>query len=213
MIQITAQMRVLVAIEPVDGRKGIDGLVRLCQDTLAKDPFSGCVSVFRSRGGTTSIRLAIVLLYATGLHRGELFRLTPQDSDRGAHTLLIRAAKFHKSKLLPLPDDLTQEVDRYLQARCQTYPTALETEPLLWSPDRSNHVYTGTWLGNNLRILFDRAGLKTADAGRPRIHDFRQHADFPIMPRCPAGWALAAQPFWIRHNQRLSKKANSVSSG
>jgi hypothetical protein len=26
MIQITAQMRVLVAIEPVDGRKGIDSL-------------------------------------------------------------------------------------------------------------------------------------------------------------------------------------------
>jgi hypothetical protein len=33
MIQITAQMRVLVAIEPVDGRKGIDGLVRLCVRT------------------------------------------------------------------------------------------------------------------------------------------------------------------------------------
>ena len=56
MIQITAQMRVLVAIEPVDGRKGIDSLVRLCQDKLAEDPFSGCVFVFRSRGGT-SIRL------------------------------------------------------------------------------------------------------------------------------------------------------------
>ena len=36
MIQITAQMRVLVAIEPVDGRKGIDSLVRLCQDKLAE---------------------------------------------------------------------------------------------------------------------------------------------------------------------------------
>ena len=56
MIQITAQMRVLVAIAPVDGRKGIDGLVRLCQDKLAEDPFSGCVFVFRSRGGT-AIRL------------------------------------------------------------------------------------------------------------------------------------------------------------
>lgn len=32
MIQITAQMRVLVAIEPVDGRKGIDSLERLCQE-------------------------------------------------------------------------------------------------------------------------------------------------------------------------------------
>ncbi len=36
MIQITAQMRVLVAIEPVDGRKGMDSLARLCQETLAR---------------------------------------------------------------------------------------------------------------------------------------------------------------------------------
>jgi transposase len=56
MIQITAQVRVLVAIEPVDGRKGIDSLVRLCQEKLAEDPFSGCVLVFRSCRGT-SIRL------------------------------------------------------------------------------------------------------------------------------------------------------------
>ena len=35
MIHITAQMRVLVAIEPVDGRKGIDSLVRVCQSQLA----------------------------------------------------------------------------------------------------------------------------------------------------------------------------------
>ena len=56
MIQITAQMRVLVAIEPVDGRKGIDSLAQLCQEKLAEDPFSGCVFVFRSRSGT-AIRL------------------------------------------------------------------------------------------------------------------------------------------------------------
>ena len=56
MIQITAQMRVLVAVEPVDGRKGIDSLARLCQEKLAEDPFSGCVFVFRSRRGT-AIRL------------------------------------------------------------------------------------------------------------------------------------------------------------
>ena len=48
-------MRVLVAIEPVDGRKGIDSLARLCQDKLAEDPFSGCVFVFRSRSGTAIV--------------------------------------------------------------------------------------------------------------------------------------------------------------
>lgn len=53
MIQITPQMRVLVAIEPVDGRKGIDSLARLCREKLAEDPFSGCVFIFRSRRATT----------------------------------------------------------------------------------------------------------------------------------------------------------------
>jgi len=37
MIQITAQMRVLVAVEPVDGRKGIDSLARLCREKLAEE--------------------------------------------------------------------------------------------------------------------------------------------------------------------------------
>lgn len=52
MIQITPQMRVLVAVEAVDGRKGIDSLVALCRQRLEADPFSGCVFVFRSRSAT-----------------------------------------------------------------------------------------------------------------------------------------------------------------
>ena len=32
MIHITAQMRVLVAIEAIDGRKGIDALALLCRE-------------------------------------------------------------------------------------------------------------------------------------------------------------------------------------
>ena len=56
MLQITPQMRILVATEPVDGRKGIDGLAALCRQKLAEDPFSGCIFVFRTRSGT-SIKL------------------------------------------------------------------------------------------------------------------------------------------------------------
>jgi hypothetical protein len=39
MIQIAPQMRILVAVEPVDGRKGIDSLAQLCQERLLTDPF------------------------------------------------------------------------------------------------------------------------------------------------------------------------------
>lgn len=53
MMQLTAQMRILVAIEPVDFRRGIDGLCALCRTTLGSDPFAGTVFVFRSRRGTS----------------------------------------------------------------------------------------------------------------------------------------------------------------
>ena len=51
-------MRILVAVEAVDGRKGIDSLARLCQERLEADPFSGCLFVFRSRRGT-AIRILV----------------------------------------------------------------------------------------------------------------------------------------------------------
>jgi transposase len=58
MIQITPQMRVLVATEPVDFRRGIDGLAAICRSVLSCDPFCGAVFVFRSRSGK-AIRLLV----------------------------------------------------------------------------------------------------------------------------------------------------------
>jgi transposase len=57
MLQITPQMRILVAVEPVDGRKGIDSLAQLCREKLHDDPMSGCLFLFRNRGGKTLIGL------------------------------------------------------------------------------------------------------------------------------------------------------------
>ena len=49
-------MRILVAIESIDGRKGIDSIAQLCREKLAADPFSGCLFIFRNRSGK-SIRI------------------------------------------------------------------------------------------------------------------------------------------------------------
>jgi transposase len=49
MIQITPHMRILVAVEPVDFRKGIDGLAALCREVLSSEPLSGTLFVFCSR--------------------------------------------------------------------------------------------------------------------------------------------------------------------
>jgi transposase len=52
MLQITPQMRILVAVEPVDFRKGIDGLVQLCRQSLGEDPLRGALFTFRNRRAT-----------------------------------------------------------------------------------------------------------------------------------------------------------------
>ena len=52
MIQITPHMRILVAVEPVDFRAGIDGLVAACRKRLQADPFSGALFVFGNRART-----------------------------------------------------------------------------------------------------------------------------------------------------------------
>ena len=49
MIHIAPQMRILLAVEPVDFRKGIDGLAGVCCKVLASDTFSGFVFVVRNR--------------------------------------------------------------------------------------------------------------------------------------------------------------------
>jgi transposase len=49
MIAVTPQMRLLLAVEPVDFRKGIDGLVAVCRQKLQAEPFGGAMFIFSSR--------------------------------------------------------------------------------------------------------------------------------------------------------------------
>ena len=58
MIQIVPHMRILVAREPLDLRKGIDGTVAVCRQVLAEEPLDGAVFVFRNRAGTM-VRLLV----------------------------------------------------------------------------------------------------------------------------------------------------------
>jgi len=90
MIQITPQMRILVAVEPADFRKGIDGLARLCQEVLKQDPFRGWVFVFRNRRATAVKVLAYdgqgFWLCQKRLSRGR-FRWWPASRAGAARTL------------------------------------------------------------------------------------------------------------------------------
>jgi len=52
MLQLTPQSRIFLATQPVDFRKGIDGLAAVCRQVLGENPLEGAVYVFRNRAGT-----------------------------------------------------------------------------------------------------------------------------------------------------------------
>ena len=97
MIQITPHMRVLVAVEPVDLRKGIDGLAAVCREKLQADPFSGWLFIFRSRRGTAIKLLAYdgqgFWLATKRLSKGR-FRWWPSGSEPA------RTLRAHQAQLL-----------------------------------------------------------------------------------------------------------------
>jgi transposase len=100
MIQITPQMRILVAVESVDFRKGIDSLAELCRQKLDADPFSGYLFVFRSRRAT-SIKVLIYdgqgfWLATKRLSKGR-FRWWPQMTGAEGPARVLRA---HQAQVL-----------------------------------------------------------------------------------------------------------------
>ena len=57
-------LRIMVASEPVDFRKGMDSLAALVAQALASDPFTGDVFIFRSK---RSDRLKLLVWDGSGL--------------------------------------------------------------------------------------------------------------------------------------------------
>ena len=64
MISIPSGARILLAIRPVDFRKGAHTLAALAQEVLAEDPFSGAVIVYRAK---RSDRIKILVWDTSGL--------------------------------------------------------------------------------------------------------------------------------------------------
>lgn len=95
MLTLSPQVKVFLAVQPTDMRKSFDSLAALVQDTLALDPLSGHLFVFRSRRGD---RLKILYWDAHGytlwyrrLEQGTFRFPTPQ---AGAASLSISATEL-----------------------------------------------------------------------------------------------------------------------
>lgn len=117
-------------------------------------------------------RIAIILLYTTGLRRGELVKLTLGDYDVAQRLLRIHDSKFHKSRVVPLSNDAAAEMEKYLNDRCRPQFPCDDDSPLLFHGGR-NPGYTGAGLRITIKELFQRANIYTAKGRTPRVHDLR----------------------------------------
>ncbi len=93
MIQVMPQIRILLAVESVDFRRGIDGLGRVCRDVMNADPFCGYMFVFRNRQ-RTSIKILMYdgqgfWLCQKRLSKGRL-RWWPQTGEYGIKNLSVQ---------------------------------------------------------------------------------------------------------------------------
>lgn len=93
MLSLTPQMRILVAVDAVDFRNGIDGLAGLCRQQFQNDPLSGCVFVFRNRRGT-SVKILVYdgqgfWLCQKRLSKGR-FRWWPESADQALKQMEAR---------------------------------------------------------------------------------------------------------------------------
>jgi len=93
MITVSPGMRIVVASEPIDFRKGLDGMVAVVQRRLLFDPFAGDLFIFRSK---RSDRIKVVAWDGTGLFlfykRLEQGRFTWPPIRQG--TITLTAAQF-----------------------------------------------------------------------------------------------------------------------
>jgi transposase len=84
MLSLLPGGRILVAVESVDGRKGIDSLSGVVRSVLKGDPLSGDLFVFRNRSGDKLKILAWMgygfALYLRRLERGTFAFPTARDA-------------------------------------------------------------------------------------------------------------------------------------
>lgn len=113
----------------------------------------------------------IGLLWTTGMRIGEVIRLKIEDIDTKNGLLTIRQTKFYKSRMIPLLPSTTQKLIDYLNRRSHC---GYENKPAapVFINNRGKPCTIST-TPKTLRMLFDRAGLKTEQNRLPRVHDLR----------------------------------------
>jgi len=140
--------------------------------------------------------MAILLLYTTGLRRGELLGLRLSDLDLAEATLFVRDTKFHKSRIIPLSASVAAEIGTFLAIRRKTCLPMEMTSPLIWNGRGSpeGRSYTGTGLTHNWGALCKSLGIFTGEGKTPRIHDLRHSFAVNVL----RGWYQSGEDVGVK---------------
>jgi integrase len=138
------------------------------------------------------------LIAVTGLRIGEALALTLDDVDLVEGLLTIRAAKFGKSRLVPLHTSTQGVLTEYMEQR--QYFLAGHATNTLFVNSRGNHLD-----GGHVRRVFYRlsrqVGLRAQMASHgPRLHDFRHR------------FALLTLLQWYRDGQDVERRLPALSA-
>ena len=120
------------------------------------------------------------LLAVTGLRLGEAISLQPQDVDLSAGVLTVRGAKFGKSRLVPLHPSTRAVLRDYARRRDRFF--AGRPIPYFLMTGRGKQLHK-TSLSAVFRALSRQIGIRKPGLRHgPRLHDFRHHSEFRIIP-------------------------------
>jgi len=196
-------------------------ITRLLSATQYLDPCSRCP--LRSQ----TMRMAITLLYTTGLRRGELLRLKLGDFNSAEKTLLIKATKFHKSRIIPLSLSVSVNLEEYLALRHKNRLPMEEKSPLVWNgyggPEGKS--YTGPGFASNWSALCSSLKIFTRKGRPPRIHDLRHafalnalkrwyvegcdvQAKLPLLSRYMGHVSIHSTHYYLRFDEGIRSEAN-----
>lgn len=122
-----------------------------------------------------TIRLALILLFCCGLRRGEAVRLRQRDVDLQEKVIRIESTKFHKSRIVPLPTSVADEMHRYLALRQRQTGQQESDAFLFWSnrPPPKTTAFNGQVLALNWRVLCRATRVLNQRGEPPRLHDLR----------------------------------------
>jgi integrase/recombinase XerD len=119
-----------------------------------------------------TLRAMLLLVYSTGLRRGEVLNLSVADVSLPDGLLTIRDSKFFKTRLVPVGRHMIEVLNDYARWRTATHPAADARSFFIGRHGRAIHPRT---LDRAFKRLRQRIGMRRTDGARyqPRLHDLR----------------------------------------